>query len=255
MASWQDGPEYAPVERPVAFAAPEAAPLSHPEPRPPSTKAPAAQPTRYDPPAEPVRPLHELAPEPGPRRDPHLAFSVVTSVMTSGAWGSAHSATMTEPAPAPTWTPEQAYTSTYAPPPPTQGFPAPGTPAWFGPGAEFQPVRVPLTAGTVIQGATGGLLIVMFLAGVLPLLSPVLLTVGLILTSLVRYRRTTVRNSFLAGLSLILMIGFVGLLTESDFSSAWDLMGGWSIAVSWTLMVVTICLQYIAIRDAEPPER
>lgn len=260
VASWQDGPEYAPVERPAAFAAPDTAPLSRPEPRPAQAAAPADQPSGYEPPAQPVQPLREIAPATGPVRDPQLPFSVVSSVMTAGAWGSAHSAPMVTapaPPPQPAWAPDQAFTSQYTPPVPAQGFPAPGTPAWFGPGTEFQrqQVQVPLTAGSVVQGATGGLLIVMVLAGVVPLLSPVLLVVGLTLTSMVRYRRTAVQTSFLVGLGLVLLNGLYGLVTGPDVSSAWDLMGGWSVAVAWVLTVVTISLQYVAIRDGEPPQR
>mgnify|MGYP000604351386 CR=1 FL=1 len=270
VASWEDGPEYAPLQRPSAFSAPAASPLSTPDPTPAPPTAPATPPATYEVPHEGVRPLRELVPAEGPRRNPQEPFSVVTSVMTSmettsgSAWGSAHSTQtlstqMPQAAPpqvAPVRAPDQAFASTYAPPPPVQGFPAPGTPAWFGPGSQFEAsrVRVPPTAGNVLNSVTWGVLIPLLLGGVVPLLAPVLLVVAFLLASQVRYRRQLVRTVFYAAMGLTALAGLYGLVTDGA-ATAWSLMGGWAMAMSWVVIAAAIGIQYAAIHAGDRPER
>ncbi|GAB3711669.1 hypothetical protein [Mariniluteicoccus flavus] len=80
MATWEDGPEYAPRQRPAGFDSPDVAPLDAAPPRPqPSAGAPAVAPDFRQ---EPLPPLTTYAPETGPTRDPHEAFEVARSVMT-----------------------------------------------------------------------------------------------------------------------------------------------------------------------------
>ena len=91
MATWEDGPEYAPRERPSSFAEPPLAPL---EPVPPAgqpaANAPAARP-QFGQPEAPVAPLADLVPVPPDVRDPHQPFDVAASTLTGdSAWGSLH---------------------------------------------------------------------------------------------------------------------------------------------------------------------
>lgn len=93
MATWEDGPEYAPLERPDAFAEPTVATigLDAPPPSPKAAPEPSERPAFSDP-AQPVPPLATLVPEPPAGRDPQQPFDVVSSVMTAdtSAWASAH---------------------------------------------------------------------------------------------------------------------------------------------------------------------
>ncbi|HEU5484076.1 MAG TPA: hypothetical protein VFU98_04145 [Microlunatus sp.] len=93
MATWEDGPEYAPLQRPDAFAEPDVATsgLQSPPPPPILPPAPAERPV-FDDPTQPVPPLHTLVPAPPAGRDPEQPFDVVASLMTSesSAWASAH---------------------------------------------------------------------------------------------------------------------------------------------------------------------
>jgi len=91
MATWEDGPEYAPVERPAEFAEPSAPPLSIAEPvEQMAALAPKDRPA-FDEPPVPVAPLATLIPPPGEHRDPQQPFAVVASAMTSdSAWGAVH---------------------------------------------------------------------------------------------------------------------------------------------------------------------
>lgn len=92
MATWEDGPEYAPRVRPDAFSPAEVAPL---EPAPPVTQPAAGAPTarpHFSAPGAPVAPLAALVPAVEQPRNPSEPFAVVTSTLTSAdsAWGAAH---------------------------------------------------------------------------------------------------------------------------------------------------------------------
>lgn len=89
MATWEDGPEYAPIERPENFTAPNAGPL---QPRPieqspgspgvpQADQVPHGQPNYR--PASAERPLPELGAQPPPARDPHRAFASASSTLTA----------------------------------------------------------------------------------------------------------------------------------------------------------------------------
>lgn len=93
MATWEDGPEYAPLERPDEFADPSAATvaLEAPPAAPPPPPAPVERPLFGDP-QQPVPPLASLVPAPPSQRDPQQPFDVATSLVTaeSSAWASTH---------------------------------------------------------------------------------------------------------------------------------------------------------------------
>lgn len=87
MADWTDGPEYAPHDRPQAFVAPSAAPLSEPD-----AAAPAPEPPAGPAPASYAGPEHApdlagLIPPPPARRDPREAFDVAGTPLTSWSGG------------------------------------------------------------------------------------------------------------------------------------------------------------------------
>jgi len=89
VATWEDGPEYAPRERPQYFADAPVPPLEQaPEAERPAEGLPAVRP-RFDEPSAPVAPLATLVPTPPDERDPSRPFDVVTATLTSeSTWGS-----------------------------------------------------------------------------------------------------------------------------------------------------------------------
>ncbi len=92
MATWEDGPEYAPLVRPDAFTEPTISPLSS---APPVEQLAAAVPNErpaFADPRESVAPLESLVPPIEAPRDPAEPFDVVTTALTSAdsAWGAAH---------------------------------------------------------------------------------------------------------------------------------------------------------------------
>ncbi len=83
MATWKDGPEYAPVERPFGFAQPDAAPLPHGAPPPPLPASPNGTPPQDM--QEPTNaiPLAKLEPAQEESRDPKIPFAVAQTVANS----------------------------------------------------------------------------------------------------------------------------------------------------------------------------
>lgn len=86
MASWEDGAEYAPIERPFGFATPRVAPLEDPQPEPnPSLGAPVKTPTTFTSPVQHQPPLESLVPTTQAPRDPHQPFQTHSSSTPTGS--------------------------------------------------------------------------------------------------------------------------------------------------------------------------
>lgn len=238
MATWRDGPEYAPRQRPEAFVEPPSEPLDvPPPPADPSAGAPPEQPA-FTAPDTPTPDLTTLIPaSAGPGRDPRQAFEVVTSTITSStatAWASAHSAPGGS---APDWSPQQPLASASTPivaalpqqravtpgaqlnPAP---FPAPGTPQWFAPpdpDQRFQaPAQVSLPA--VWRAVTPAVVITLGLGTILNSLSIVLLAVGFGLATRIPYRRRQVRACFGVAGGLVVLV-WLWTFVVNDFYLDW----------------------------------
>lgn len=96
MATWRDGAEYAPTQRPDGFATPRVDPLDDPGPVVHiSGGAPAQLPASFQTPQGPQPPLQNLVPRTDIPRDPREPFHVDRSLVSAG-----HS-----------WTPDQPITS------------------------------------------------------------------------------------------------------------------------------------------------
>jgi hypothetical protein len=285
MATWEDGPEYAPVERPAEFAEPSAPPLSIAEPvEQMAALAPKNRPA-FDEPPVPVAPLATLIPPPGEHRDPQQPFAVVASAMTSdSAWGAVHwgrpggppasvplGPFPSSPIPAaPTGGPwgapslarrpaaEQPFPppSSGGPAAPPNGFPAPGTPAWFGPGPYPGQPSTPdrVSARSVFDAATPGLCICLALGGFIYVLAPVMLAVAFSLTSRVMAARTEVRRAFGIGTAVWLLIAMMaGLTNDEGFSGWWTTVGAWAVVVCWGLLLTTLVLVYRELKAGGRP--
>lgn len=89
MASWTDGVEYAPTDRPGGFAMPRTAPLSQaPREVSPAQGQPVQPPATFETPRQAV-PLERLVPPTGPTRDPREAFRTAGGER-GGVWGAGH---------------------------------------------------------------------------------------------------------------------------------------------------------------------
>ncbi|MFT4166787.1 MAG: hypothetical protein QM650_16240 [Microlunatus sp.] len=252
MATWEDGPEYAPLERPDAFDAPAANPsdLAPPPADPAQPLAPLERPLFADP-SQPVPELAQLVPVPPAQRDPSEPFDVVSSVVTadSSAWAAAHWSPPAQPYPL-TPPPAQPY------PPANASFPAPGTPQWFVPGPGYQqPPTAPVapTARTVLAAATPGVLITLAIGGLIWILAPVTVVVAYLLAGRMTYGRTPTRATFGAVLGLLGAIGLLALVTADGlFSQWWDTVAGWACFGSWVLIAAAVISAYRALRQGRP---
>jgi hypothetical protein len=288
MATWEDGPEYAPIERPSDFATPDAAPLNT---APPYAQVAAWAPKNrpvFDNPSSPVAPLASLVPlqreEP---RDPQKPFAVVTSTMTSdSAWGAVHWAAPAgqpvgpgivdgrasvgsphTPPGSPTGGFGTAAGAQYPPPdqpivvhsssPPTSApHPTPGTPGWFTPPAYGQqpPPPTAVTAKDVLDAATPGLCMCLIVGGLVYVLSPILLCIGVGLAGRVKIAAPEVRRAHIFGITVLAIFGVLGtLLVDTGFADWWRFVGQWALLICWVLLVGTLVTIYRRLKSAPPP--
>lgn len=271
MATWEDGPEYAPIERPDEFSMPDAAPLGEVDPYvQPAANAPVQRPVFGDPQA-PVVPLVDLVPVPEEQRDPTLPYEVVSSAMTSGdsAWSAVHSQAPTSPitTSASPWTggspgtaPEASWPYRASAPPargPT-GLPAPGTAQWFGPAPYApSPPPAPATARDVVAAVTPALLIVLALGGLINAVAPITLVVAWALSTRATVAKQEIRIAFVAAVAVLAVLGvFIGLAGTLDFADWWSGLSWVALVLSWGMIAAVLVLATRAFRAGRrPPPR
>ena len=268
MATWEDGPEYAPIERPSDFQNPDAAPLKIAAPYAQMAAwAPKNRPV-FDSPEKPVAPLSTLLPTREEPRDPQEPFAVVSSTMTSdSAWGAVHWASPTsQPAglAAAGGTlspggrhprPEQPLVVGSGNNPPPGNFPAPGTPDWFGPGPYGQQPRPssPVNARAVLDAATPGLCTCLVIGGLVYFLSPIILCISVSLAGRVKVAKEEIRRVFMLGISVLAAIAVFGMLTvDTGFAEWWRFVGGWGLLMCWSLLGSTLLLVYRRLKSGTP---
>ncbi len=290
MATWEDGPEYAPIERPVDFGRPPVAQL---DVSPPAAQqaawAPTDRPVFSAPPA-PVAPLATLVPVAKDPRDPQLPFDVASASITGdGAWGALHWSppsglptdgptgglpapdpyapttlngtapvsgpdSLMVPPPSAPWVGQQPMTLSPAQPPVgPSGYPAPGTPEWFTPGRyDPAPPTAPVTLSRVLQAATPGLCIVLVLGGLIYTLAPILLSVGLALSSRVTVAQQSVRRVFITAVSLLGLLAVGGAVNnEAGFADWWRFVGIWALVLCWLVLGTVL---WLVRRDLQTPD-
>ena len=275
MATWEDGPEYAPIERPTHFADAGVAPLSV---APPvvqmAAQAPKDRPL-FDQPPAPVAPLETLVPRPAETRDPEVPFSVASAAMTSdSAWAALHRGATTTPPAAPTGGPMALPVTSdpwsrfagpagngsvlpSAAPPPDGHFPAPGTPAWFGPGPYGEQPAPPgrVSPRAVWDAAMPGLCICLAVGGLIYVLAPILYAIAFGLAGRVKVAKQPVRTAFAVGAAALGLVAIVATLTNDfGFGEWWATVGAWSVVACWALLLTTLVLVYRALRAGEQPE-
>jgi hypothetical protein len=283
VATWEDGPEYAPLERPQYFAD---APLPPLDQAPPVARPADGQPTarpHFDHPSAPVAPLASLVPEPPDERDPNRPFDVVTATLTSeSGWGTSPTeqpfvATAPFPStpgvgllgpsalPGPTAPPGSlaqpgsiAQPGRLAPQSDPYAYPSPGTPGWFAPpppayGDQRQPGRV--DAKQVVEAATPGLCICLALGGLILPLSPVLVIVALFLSTRVRVAQRAVQTAFRLAAGAVGLFAVVGLFrTVFDGDPWWSFVSGWSAGICWVLLGVLLLVVRQTLVRPTPPQ-
>lgn len=289
MATWEDGPEYAPIQRPQEFTVPQVPPLSvAPTIMHPAAGAPDARPL-FTRPTDPVAPLESLNPVDTDPRDPAVPFDVVSSAATStdSAWGAAHWSRPDGGWGPPATVPAQApYDPTapmvqHHPPPPPSGFPAvSGAPAPWSPPQSYgeQPASYPAPGSTewyappsgrphgqgipgqvepkdVFRAVTPGVLTTLAIGGLIWAVAPVTLAVAFALASArIEVAKASVRKVFLVALGVLAFFALVGALTSGDsFGDWWGFVGLWALFISWVVAGVLIAVVYRGLKDPGRP--
>lgn len=287
MATWEDGPEYAPVARPGTFVSPEAPALSIAPPRPaPSSRAPAERP-RFES-AEELRELATYGPPPGPVRDPQEPYDVVRSTMTEidSAWSMVHHyhvqgedpAQWGPPTGQPVGPPQAdprlpillAGTPTPQPGPvpgagPVTG-PVPGTapfpttqPEWLPdggpapePGVAFGTVFNAVTLPVFMTLLIGGLAIAVPFFG---FLSPLMFILAFVSSGRIGYRRHWIRNTFLVATGALVTTILAGLLMSPvDVLAFADLVYAVSTAICWMVLIAVFLIVWQALAAGDRPD-
>lgn len=256
MATWEDGPEYAPIEAPERFTVPDVPPLDEAPPPPQLPAAPAERPQFGDPEAA-VTPLATLDPDKDSgHRDPNKPFDVDSGTMTEGnegnkggAWGAAHWRPPTGPPvgqPGP-WGPQLSNPGDpnapvglqSGPPAPVGNLPAPGTPGWFGPGPMTPAPRRP---PTLWQATPPGAIIALAVS-ILFVLSPFAFVTGLLLSLRARYAKRAILTAYAVVGGLIMLITVVGTLSSYGTFGDWFASSrGWFLLGSAVMVVLTLVL-------------
>jgi hypothetical protein len=258
MASWTDGPEYAPSVRPAAFVAPVAEALASPPPPTGPTEAPPNSEPTFVPPQDPAPDLRELVPSSAPGRNPNLPFESMTTPITAVEPVVERQPDQPFNAPGPTLTgylPVQPVVqpNTQINPMP---FPAPGTTQWFAPPPGQPVIAAPSSVdlGQIWRATTNWVMVPLLAAMFIPPISPVALLVAWLSTVQIRYRRTAVRRAYLIAIILIGGISLVTTLTDQSVS-IWDPLTITSTVAAWVLAFLTPGIVGIALRNNEPPDR
>jgi hypothetical protein len=256
MATWEDGPEYAPIARPSDFQNPDAPPLKTGAPyEQAAASAPKNRPL-FDGPEAPLSPLSSLIPtireEP---RNPQEPFAVVSSTMTSdSAWGAVHWAPPSG-RPAGPLQPDQPFAARHGASPMPGPFPTPGTPDWFGPGpyGSQPPAPNPVSARAVLDAATPGLCMCLIIGGLVYTLSPIILCIGIGLSGRVKVARAEVRRAYMFGIGTLAVIGVLGtLVIDTGLADWWAFVGSWGLLICWALLATTLILVYRRLRTDDP---
>jgi hypothetical protein len=276
MATWEDGPEYAPIERPDEFSTPDAAPLGTTEPYvQPSANAPLQRPA-FGGPQAPVIALADLVPAPEVRRDPTVPYEVVSSAVTSGdsAWTAMHSQTPTSPiaTTASPWTggsvgtmpvgtpslgawPSGPLTTSARPTQGPTGLPAPGTTQWFAPPPYAPPQpTLPITGKDLVNAVTPALLIVLALGGLIHPVSPITLIIAWALSTRATVAKQEIRIAFVVAVAVLAVLGlFIGLAGALDFSEWWSGLSWIALVLSWGMIVAVLLLARRAFQAGQGP--
>jgi len=258
MASWLDGPEYAPTVRPSAFVEPVAVPLEGPQPGPAIDDGVPGQEPSFVPPEEPTPDLRALVPSAAPGRNPNLPFESATTPLTSA-----------EDAVAPR-SPLQPFTTGgpslagYLPAQPVVQPTAQVNPAtlpmsmaqqWAPPVPSTRVQgTVPVTIRQIWQATTGWVLVPLVVGMFVNPISPVCLMVAWVATAQVRYRRAAIRRAYQVAGGAVVAISFV-VSTLDDSTDFWTLLAVMSQVACWVLAVFTPAFVGTALRNGEPAER
>jgi hypothetical protein len=259
MATWTDGPEYAPVERPAAFVAPPAESLTEQAATPPAEPAPPVEEPSFVAPQGPAPDLRELVPSAAPGRNPNLPFESMTTPIAA-APPTPLDRRPEEPfsAPGPSLTgylPVQQVVQPTAQLNPTP-FPAPGTPQWFAPppGQPIRPAPAQVSLSQIWQATTSWVMIPLLIGMFVAPIAPIALAVSWLSSTQIRFRRLAIRRTYLAAGVAVAAISLISVVLD-DTVSVFEPLAATALVACWILAIVIPAIVGTALRNHEPPDQ
>jgi hypothetical protein len=248
VATWKDGPRYAPIERPRAFAEPvDATSLAVGDPAPDLPSASTVPPESFHEPSDAV-PLASVTPTQRDQRDPDQPFTVAAMALTATGDLGEESVTVRHSPHSPLEPFQVASTSltlstTWAPPPP-DALPV----------TAVRSVRV----ADCFTAAYPPLLVLLVVMGVVGLAEPLLsmlATIGAFFWMIprVRFRVKTLRATTIGYLGFLALLFVIGRILDTTTYNVDLGINTWTMVGSWAVAVVDVALQWWALRHGDKP--
>jgi len=243
VATWTDGPRYAPLERPAGFAEPTSGVSLAPEDptHPVIVDSPADPPSGFQR-TGPQVPLESIVSTPTDTRDPRTPFTAVSSLLTDTG-GANGSRTALEPFRIVSSAPTAALT--WAPPPP---------------GAKPVVARRPVSIRDCLTAAYPPFLITIFVCGFVGLTSSAIAVIILAGTPFIFVPHVAVRRTHLRMVNFIILgvlaaLWIVSLILDSSMYNVDFHMPVWIMLGCWGLALADIVLQWMGLSrgEASPP--
>lgn len=247
MATWKDGPRYAPQERPYGFAVPRWAVSLAPEPvlQPPALAPPVA-PDDFQMQA-PAVPLDSIVPIHSTQRNPSEPFASHSAVLTASDVGS-----LGTPVTRGDRSPEQPFS--------VASIPTSGPTTWAPPPDSAQPVVVKrqVAIRDVVNAAYPPLLIAMVVVGIVGSIETfipmgTLVIAPFFLVPRVRFRVSQLRKINFAIIGVLVLLWVISIIMDLTVYNADLGMNWWILLGCWGLAVADVILQWMGLRYGETP--
>lgn len=94
----------------------------------------------------------------------------------------------------------------------------------------------------------------LIVGGLVYVLSPILLCIGVGLAGRVKIAAPEVRRAHIFGITVLAIFGVLGtLLVDTGFADWWRFVGQWALLICWVLLVGTLVTIYRRLKSAPPP--
>jgi hypothetical protein len=93
----------------------------------------------------------------------------------------------------------------------------------------------------------------LIIGGLVAVLSPILLGVGVGLAGRVKVATAEVRRTFIFAIGVLALIGVLGLLiVDTGFAEWWRFLSSWGLLICWALLISTLVMVYRRLRSEKP---
>jgi hypothetical protein len=90
----------------------------------------------------------------------------------------------------------------------------------------------------------------LIIGGLVAVVSPILLCVGVGLAGRVKVATAEVRRTFIFAIGVLALIGVLGLLiVDTGFAEWWSFLSSWGLLICWALLISTLVMVYRRLRS------